>query len=267
MVAWTAWTQWSRPLVRAGTLTAATLLLVSFGSSLRVAGFDTHIPMPGVLLAHLPVLDNLLPARFAVYVALFSALLLGVFVDTVPRSSRGRRVLLMASVLVVAAYLPPLPFPTRAAPTPAFFTVSPRPYPLGSTLLVLPFAHDFYSADAMRWQAEAQVSFRMPEGYIITRSAAGTSAQGPPPSTTSTVFAALAAGTLDAAAVTSGQRAAITAELRAWDVAAVVVVDGTPNTAAMNDLLAAMDTGVGRAVHELGVTYWILDAGPALAHR
>ncbi len=66
--------------------------MLSFGSTLHVAGTDTHIPLPGAILAHLPVLDNLVPARFAVYVALCTALLFGVFVDSLPATRQSARV-------------------------------------------------------------------------------------------------------------------------------------------------------------------------------
>lgn len=268
VVGWTVWRHRDRALVRVSAVGAVVLLMVSFGSSLRVGGVDTHIPMPGAILAHLPVLDNLLPARFALYVALLTALLLGVFLDELTPTPTGRRVLLLAGVFLVAADLPPLPFPTRPATTPAFFTASPTPYPSGSALLVIPFAHDFYTADAMRWQAESGMSFRMPEGYIINRLPSGRSEQGPPPSTTESVLDGIAAGTLTDAEVTSAQRQSIAGELRQWHIDGVVLVDGTAHADVMRALLAGISTATGRGVDELGVTYWDLDdaGAPAPAH-
>ncbi len=35
---------------------------------------------------------------------------------------------------------------------------------------MVPFSHDFYSTQALLWQAAAGMSFAMPEGYIINRS-------------------------------------------------------------------------------------------------
>lgn len=256
IAAWTAVRHWSMALVRVVSLSALVLLLVSFGSSLHVAGVDTHIPMPGTILAHLPVLENLLPARFAAYVALLTALLLAVFIDRMPRTVRSRRVLQTASVLLVVAFLPPLPFPTRPATTPPFFTTTrPRPYPENSRLLVLPFAHDFYTADAMRWQAEARMSFSMPEGYIITRLPSGQSVQGPAPSVTSVVFAGIVAGSTTLASVSRDQRASIAADLRGWNIEGVVLVDGTPHGDAVAELVGAI-VGSGPGVDELGATYW-----------
>ena len=254
---------WRRPVVRIAALSAVTLLLVSFGSSLHVAGVDTHIPMPGWVLAHLPVFDNLTPARFGMYVALAMALLLAVAVDTMPRTRAAARVALVAAAALVAAYLPPIPFPTRAAPVPSFFTASPRPYANGATLLVLPFAHDFYSADAMRWQAAAGVSFAMPEGYVITRLPDGHAGTGPAPSAMQSLFVALADGERTAAQVTAGEEVAVAAEIAADGVSGIVLVDGTPHADQETQVVDAIATtiGGGRPTVEGGVTYWQLAAG------
>ncbi len=96
VLAWTLWRHWRLALVRVLGVVAAAALVLSFGSTLHVAGVDTHVPLPGVILAHLPVLDNLVPARFAVYVALCTALLLGVFVDSLPRRRQSTRIVLIA---------------------------------------------------------------------------------------------------------------------------------------------------------------------------
>ncbi|MHB8718582.1 MAG: hypothetical protein ACYDAC_06790 [Candidatus Dormibacteria bacterium] len=239
----TAGRLWSRPLVRAATLSSITLLLFSFGSSLHVAGVDTHIPMPGLLLAHLPVLNNLLPARFGVYVDLGTALLLALAVEALPRTRPAARAGLLGGVLLVVAYLPPLPFPTRAAPVPSFFTTSPHPYAPGATLLVLPFARDFDSADAMRWQAAGGFWFAMPEGYAITRLPGGGAGTGPPPSATSTLFSSLQEGRLTPAQVADGDLAAVVSELRREGVDGVVLVDGTPHADAIRTVVDAV---VGR---------------------
>ena len=120
---------------------------------------------------------------------------------------------------------------------------------------MLPFAHDFYTADAMRWQAEARMSFSMPEGYIITRLPSGQSVQGPPPSVTSVVFSDIVAGSTTVAEVSPDRRAAIAAELRAWNIRGVVLVDGTPHGGEVAAVVTAI-VGAGPGIDELGATYW-----------
>ena len=234
---------------------AAAAVLLSFGSTLHVGGTDTHIPLPGAILAHLPVLDNLVPARFALYVALFTALLFGAFVDSLPPLSRQRtRVVLVSSVLIAASFVPPLPFPTRAAVTPAFFTASPSPLPSGSNVLVVPFSHDFYSTQAVLWQAEAGMWFAMPEGYIINRQPSGASGQGPPPSATSSTLVAIAAGTATDATVTAQTRQQVLGELRSWHIGAVVLGPSDQHGAALRAFL--IDLLGAQPVDRDGVTVW-----------
>jgi hypothetical protein len=209
--------------VRFSCIAGGIALLISLGSTLHVGGTDTHIPLPGAILAHLPIADNLLPARFALYVALFTALLFGVFIDQLPAGRPGTRVLLVSSVLVAAAFVPPLPFPARAAVTPSFFTATPSLIPPGTTALVVPFSHDFYSTQAMLWQAEAGMTFSMPEGYFINRQPSGVAAQGPAPSVTSSALVAVAAGTRPGNPPTAGERVQILTELHGWHVAEVLL--------------------------------------------
>jgi hypothetical protein len=238
IVVWTAWRHWDRPLVRFLCGVAGGALLLSLGSTLHVGGVDTHVPLPAAILAHLPVLDNLLPARFAVYVALFTALLFGLFVDQLPSGRRGTRVLITATVLVAAAFVPPLPFPTRAAVTPAYFTAASSPFPPGSALLVVPFSHDFYSTQAILWQAQAGISFSMPEGYIINRQPSAVAGQGPPPSVTGSTLAAIAGGSSSGAPLPADARRQILTELQRWHIAGVVLGPMDQHGAEMRAFLA-----------------------------
>lgn len=254
VVVWTAWRQWRRPMVRALCVTAAAALVLSFGSTLHVGGTDTHIPLPGAILAHLPVLDNLVPARFAVYVALFTALLFGVFVDSLPAGRQSTRVVVVSTVLIAATFVPPLPFPTRAAVTPAFFTASPSPLAPGSDVLVVPFSHDFYSTQAVLWQAEAGMWFAMPEGYIINRQPSGAAGQGPPPSVTSSTLVAIAAGSASDATVAAGTRQQILGELHSWRISAVVLGPSDQHGAALRAFLA--DLLGAQPVERDGVAVW-----------
>jgi hypothetical protein len=243
VVVWTAWRHWDRPLVRFLCGVAGGALLLSLGSTLHVGGVDSHVPLPAAVLAHLPVLDNLLPARFAVYVALSTALLFGLFVDQLPSGRRGTRILITATVLVAATFVPPLPFPTRAAVTPAYFTDASSPFPSGSALLVVPFSHDFYSTQAMLWQAEAGISFSMPEGYIINPQPSGVAGQGPPPSVTGSTLAAIAGGSSSGVPPPPDTRRQILSELRRWHIAGVVLgpmdQHGAEMRAFLTDLLGS----------------------------
>jgi hypothetical protein len=254
IVGWTAWRRWKSPLVRFLCAVASVALLLSLGSTLHVGGVDTHVPLPGAILAHIPVVDNMLPARLAVYVALFTALVFGIFVDHLPAGRRGARLLLVSIVLVAVAFVPPLPFPTRAAVTPAFFTASASPFPPGSALLVVPFSHDFYSTQAMLWQAEAGMSFSMPEGYIIAPQPSGVGGYGPPPSVTGSTLEAVAAGASTGEPLAATTRAQILTELQRWHIAGVVLGPMDQHGAEMRAFLAGL---LGSQPHDLdGVAVW-----------
>ena len=261
VVLWTAWHLWRRPLVRLSCVSAAAALVLSFGSTLHVGGTNTHVPLPGAILAHLPVLDNLVPARFAIYVALFTAVLFGVFVDSLPPRRQSTRIVLVSTVLIAATFVPPLPFPTRAAVTPAYFTASPSPLPPGANVLVVPFSHDFYSTQAVLWQAQAGMSFSMPQGYIINRAPSGDAEQGPPPSVTSSTLAAIAAGTATDADLSAQARQRILAELRSWKVSEVILgpldQHGVEMRAFLADLLGS------QPVDRDGVAIWTAVPAPS----
>ncbi len=261
VVLWTASRQWRRPLVRMLCVAAAAALVLSFGSTLHVAGTDTHVPLPGVIIAHLPVLDNLVPARFAVYVALCTALLFGVFIDSLPARRQSSRIVLVSSVLIAATFVPPLPFPTRAVAIPPYFTASPSLVPPGSDVLVVPFSHDFYSTQAVLWQAVAGMPFAMPEGYIINRAPSGTTEQGPPPSLTSATLASVAAGTATDGSVSSQARRQILTELRAWHISAVVLGPSDQHGAELRAFLS--DLLRGQPVDRDGVAWWISVPAPS----
>jgi hypothetical protein len=254
VVLWTAWHLWGRPLVRLTCVSAAAALVLSFGSTLHVGGTDTRVPLPGAILAHLPVLDNLVPARFAIYVALFTAVLFGVFVDALPARRQSTRIVLVSTVLIAATFVPPLPFPTRAAVTPAYFTASPSPFAPGANVLVVPFSHDFYSTQAVLWQAQAGLSFSMPEGYIINRGPSGDAEQGPPPSVTSATLAAIAAGSASDATVSTPARQQILGELRSWKISAVILGPMDPHGAEARAFL--VDLLGSQPIDRDGVAIW-----------
>lgn len=188
----------SGPL-RAATVTGAAAVILSLGSSLAVSGrpsaIPSGVPLPGRILAKLPVLSNGIPARYALYVALFAALLLALILDhahtaLVERSTNpvsrgrhskgGRRRQLTATAtvsatalplaLAVIALLPLLPagqYPVSAIGTPAFFSSTAlRKVPPGSTAVIYPYA-TAVTPNSQEWQAATDMRFRMPAAYFL----------------------------------------------------------------------------------------------------
>src|SRR6202042_2288429 len=69
-----------RAVVLAGGMTIIAFIM-SMGSTLYVDGHDTHIPLPFVVLEHLPFIDGIDAARFALFATLFAAFILAIGLD------------------------------------------------------------------------------------------------------------------------------------------------------------------------------------------
>ncbi len=172
-----------RLLVFFGILAAGALVL-SMGPYLHLDGHRTGIPLPFDALAHLPLLDSAVSARYASYFWLFAALVLAGIVDSLYRVTEAtgrRRGAVLCAALCVGALLPLVPaWPYRAASAavPSWFTAQGRSLPTGSTVLVYPGANAVH-AEAMLWQAMADENFRMPGGYAVFATPGGAASFAP----------------------------------------------------------------------------------------
>jgi len=212
-----------RPLVRVTALTGLAAVVLSLGPSLHVGGRLTHIPLPGALIGHLPVLDNLLPARLMLYAFLLAAVLLAVFVDEVRRwpATAVAGALMVAAVAVTL--FPRLPFPSSPVSAPAFFTgAGVQQIPQDEVALVAPYVTLPVTDDPMLWQALSGMRFRMPEGYYQGPDRDGHRIYGPLPTTTSAVMEAIRARG-EMRPLTAELRRRIAADLAAWSVRDILV--------------------------------------------
>jgi len=55
--------------------------LLSLGGHLSIGTWASPVPLPGDLLTHLPLFDNTIPARYAIYVLLFASMLVAIGMD------------------------------------------------------------------------------------------------------------------------------------------------------------------------------------------
>jgi hypothetical protein len=171
----------------AALMTVATTLL-SFGSRLVVANHTTSIPLPFALLGHLPLVGNVIAARFALYTALFAALLVAlgmdemrtrVFARGAERSAALRRgqmptkspaalglwVVGILAIACVISLVPRWPFSTSATAVPAYFSSdSLNRVPASSIVLISPYP-SVESLHGQLWQAVAGMRFRIIGGY------------------------------------------------------------------------------------------------------
>ena len=178
--------------------------VMSLGPRLSVAGHVTSIPLPFDVVAHLPGVDNMLPARWSLFEMFFVAISVSYgltlwrdqFIvarreDSPPATSRGvSRASATVLALVVLASLvllvPEWPIPTLSTEgvVPAFFTSrAANVIPNGSTILTYPYVINDYRVDdgeyAMLWQIATNFRWRLMGGYSLRPGPRGTATSKP----------------------------------------------------------------------------------------
>lgn len=173
---WRQATPGRRATLRALIVVAAVFVVLSWGPHLQVLEYETSIPLPYALLAHLPLFDSALPGRFALVVTCVVGIVLALIADsllTEPASANRRHSLYAAGFALALMPLVPLPVLTMPrAPEPGFIARGEwKEYvPEGGAMTALPFATN-WTPDAQRWQAYTMArggrQFRMPGGYFL----------------------------------------------------------------------------------------------------
>lgn len=161
----------NNPTVAFVALLGLAMAVLSLGPSLHVDGTITKIHLPYLVVDRLPLFGNIIPSRLTLYVFLAAGLLLAVFIDDVVSNPRLVPVLVSVALvgLVGASLFPRLPYLSYQTDTPAFFRgADVNRFQLGEVVLVAPFAQYPEADAAQRWQAEAGMRYRMPEGYFFT---------------------------------------------------------------------------------------------------
>jgi hypothetical protein len=142
-------------VVLAGAMAALSYLL-SLGSTLYVGGHDTHVPLPYIVLAHLPLLQGLDPLRFSLFTSLFGAAVVAFGLDeayrrwcdtrgfashALRRRPRVTRLVVMVALAVIVV-LPMLPLDAeRVVRTDLSPVFSSAAIPSGSVVLTYPYAN------------------------------------------------------------------------------------------------------------------------------
>ncbi len=232
-----------RRVVRFGALLAVAALVLSMGSRLHVDGHLTSTPLPFAILAHLPLLQSGVAARYVNYLWLFVGLLVAVILDACYSAlsvrgtevHRGRAVFVTWGVALFALLplVPGWPYAWAPAAVPAWFTGTARHLPLGTDTLVYPLASNS-DASAMVWQAMANMRFRMPGGYAVFASRSGAASFASAPSSLQEALAFC----------TEGDRfplspPAVRSDLRTWRVQLVTVAQSAPGAYCATRLFAS----------------------------
>lgn len=135
-------------------------LIASFGPKLWVYGRNLPIILPWSVFVHVPLLSAGLPARFALFVSLVTAIISALWISAAP--SRGWRLAL--GVLACVSLLPS-PHPWMKIPISEFFEPNriTKILPLNTHILILPFGPNGPSSF---WQQESQFSVIQTGGYL-----------------------------------------------------------------------------------------------------
>ncbi|MFE6175396.1 dolichyl-phosphate beta-glucosyltransferase [Streptomyces sp. NPDC056464] len=160
---------WERALVRALAFTAAVAAFLSLGREFRIPLTDVTLPGPWKLLADMPLFEAVIESRVAMICAPALGMLLALALDRLLTARRPAA--RYAGLLGVAlALLPLIPAPLRAVDrvdVPAFVADGTwKSYVReGESLVPVPLP-DPADAEALHWQTEAGLGFKLPGGYF-----------------------------------------------------------------------------------------------------
>jgi hypothetical protein len=247
LIYWMARRQWSRQIVRWAVLLLMLMVLLSMGFVLRVAGFPTGLPLPWGLVGGAPILNHILPVRMLGPAFLLAGLLIALFLDqALAVGSRTQRHFSLVVCCLSVLALVPRPLPVLPVAAPAFFTTDAvNQVASGSVVLVAPFSGGYTGSDAMGWQAQSRLRFRMPEGYAY-----GPNWINPPASRLQTTMVAIQLSG-NRPPLVAPDRQLLLDELRRWHVD-TVIVGPMPNEPAMIDFLTRL---LGRPPDSIGGVY------------
>ncbi len=173
---------WRRRLTWALVAVGAVAFVLSLGSAgFRHDALASVSWLPWQSVVKFPILEDVLPGRFALFTDLAVAVLLALGVDElVSRLGRRRWVdaavscTVAALVLVPLWALYPLPAPSQLVSVPPWFSTAGRSLPRGSVVLTYPFpASASLASEPLLWQAQEHMDFVLAGGYVKVPGAGG----------------------------------------------------------------------------------------------
>lgn len=138
--------------------------VLALGPTLHVFGHNTGVPLPEALVNAVPVMRDLVPVRFSLYVSLGMALLLPGILAYGSRPGRSARAAGLLTILGVASWLPYAP-PALTGPVPSIFRH--QGVPGGAVALFGPADATVTTDLPMLWQAVDGMRFRTAAGYVV----------------------------------------------------------------------------------------------------
>jgi hypothetical protein len=223
LIAFTA-RHWEDLRIRAASIVGGAAFVLSLGPQLNVGGRSTGWPLPWWPVTHVPLIQDVLPNRTALFGWLAIAVLLTLAIDSAGRGAEWRRGLPRLAVVAVSlVFVLPARLPASTTTVPVFFQHwRQEGIPSGTVVMVAPFFRDGAAADPMLWSAAAGIDFAMPEAYAVVPQADGSPLYGPSPTQLSEVMEAIQDhGT--AIIARGAVRSQIARDIRAKDIREVIV--------------------------------------------
>jgi hypothetical protein len=141
------------------------IVILSLGPRLHIAEHLTPIRLPWHLLVKVPVVEQALPTRFGMYVALCASMIVALWMAEA-KTSRQRIIRLVVASIAVLAIVPNVAiFPWLPWPSQPFFQDPQLAQAPGKrpNVLILPFSN---LGAGMAWQLDAGMSFTQATGYL-----------------------------------------------------------------------------------------------------
>ena len=154
---------WCQPFGRLLVDVLAVAVLLSLGPRLLIGGQATFFALPWRLFEGIPIINDIMVVRFAMYASLVGALMASLWLASVKKRPRLK---LTLAIAIVAFNIPNLSavFWSTAVEAPAFFRDGIyRTYlSKGETVVILPYAYT--PSCTVCWQAQTGMYFNLAEG-------------------------------------------------------------------------------------------------------
>ncbi|WP_305789301.1 DUF2079 domain-containing protein [Symbioplanes lichenis] len=262
-----------KAVLRATTIVGVLFMLLSFGP--RLNWFTKEYPAVPLLyapLAHWPIFDSALPARFALAVVCVTGVLLALLAERVLTGYRSPRRVIAWTAAFAVALVPIFPTPVltkERSPEPRFIADGTwRDYVAdGQVMTSLPFGASS-APDAQRWQAYTMArggtQFRIPDGYFLGPGGPdGTGRVGALPRRTDWMFlrSALTGYVED---IDNYDRARVREDMTYWGVHAIFIpeeITGKDGPLFRQSLIATMNDLFGPGQQVSDVLLWQIRPG------
>lgn len=273
------WFRKHRGILLACVLAVAAYVL-SLGDFLGVLTLNGSVPLPFIFIAHVPLLNNLLPERLSLYTQLFVAVIIGLGIGELARPAHGldqhvingraaswqptarRYAAVGLGALAVVTLIPKWPDASYPSNVPVFFRSSlVKQIPVGSVVLTYPFPN-YPVNQAMTWQSVSGMRFKEMGTYALLPGPGGQPTNSPtllsPPAVQEYLtYEELMPGTYPKPVVSNAQLVEdIRAYISAYKVGTVVVDLTDPTVLHVPAVLSMFTRALGPPRRSGGVALW-----------